>query len=139
MTSATQAYSYAAPLLSRRRATRAFHVRRTGPFRSGRWLPNSSVVSSPRRRPRAAALLGVADVALARYHQAQARPSWVRDPVVTCNGDRLRFESFSACGGVYARLDLLGGALDGEVFDRGTTNVDVNPPLREALARVGRA
>src|SRR5690606_10950071 len=50
---------------------------------------------------------------------------------------RLRFESFSACGGVYARLDLLGGALDGEVFDRGTTNVDVNGPLREALARVG--
>ena len=32
---------------------------------------------------------------------------------------------------------MLGPGLDGEVFDRGTTNVDVNNPLREALARVG--
>lgn len=46
-------------------------------------------------------------------------------------------ESFSACGGVYARLDVLEPALDGEVHERGTTNVDVNGPLREALARVG--
>jgi hypothetical protein len=74
-------------------------------------------------------------VAQARYFQPQLRA--MRDPVVTCDGDRLRLESFSACCGVYARLDLLSDALDGEVFDRGTTNVDVNGPLREALARVG--
>ncbi len=61
----------------------------------------------------------------------------MRDPVVTCNGDRLRFESFSACGGVYARLDVLQEALDGDVVELGTTNVDVNVPLRKALARVG--
>ena len=85
--------------------------------------------------PAAAGLLAVADVALARYHRPQ--PGFTRDPVVTCGGDRLRFESFSACGGVYSRLDVLGPGLDGEVFDRGTTNVDVNNPLREALARVG--
>ncbi len=85
--------------------------------------------------PAAAGLLALADVAQARYHQP--RPTVLRDPVVTCNGDRLRMESFSACCGVYARLDVLQGALDGEVHERGTTNVDVNGPLREALARVG--
>ncbi|MBA9004694.1 DprA-like winged helix domain-containing protein [Thermomonospora cellulosilytica] len=85
--------------------------------------------------PAAAGLLALADVAQARYHQP--RPTAMRDPVVTCNGDRLRMESFSACCGVYARLDVLEGALDGEVVARGTTNVDVNGPLREALARVG--
>jgi SWIM zinc finger len=58
------------------------------------------------------------------------------DPVVTSNGDRLRFESFSACCGVYARLDVLPGALDGAAASRGTTNVDFNPPMRQALARV---
>jgi len=63
----------------------------------------------------------------------------LRDPVVTCGGDRLRFESFSGCCGVYARLDVLSDALDGEVIDRGTTNVDAGGPLREALARVGGA
>lgn len=83
----------------------------------------------------AAGLLAVADVAAARYHQPQARASL--DPVVTGNGDRLRFESFSGCCGVYARLDVLDDGLDGGEVGHGTTNVDVNSPLREALSRVG--
>ncbi|HZD67905.1 MAG TPA: SWIM zinc finger family protein, partial [Actinomycetes bacterium] len=83
----------------------------------------------------AAGLLALADVAQARYYNPQLTA--LRDPVVTCGGDRLRFESFSGCCGVYARLDVLSAALDGEVVDRGTTNVDVNGPLRLALARVG--
>lgn len=134
MTSATQVYSYAAPsrlVDGRLGLSTSGGTALRGPAVAPRFF--SGVVT--RAAPAAAALLGVADVALTRYHQP--RPGWTRDPVVTCGGDRLRFESFSACGGVYARLDLLGGALDGEVFDRGTTNVDVNGPLREALARVG--
>ncbi|WP_232662756.1 SWIM zinc finger family protein [Pseudonocardia sp. TRM90224] len=88
------------------------------------------------RLPASAAegVLAVAKVAHTRYYQPSARASL--DPVVTCSGDRLRFESFSGCCGVYARLDVLSGALDGEVVDRGTTNVDVNEPLRRALSRV---
>src|SRR4029453_2012794 len=53
--------------------------------------------------------------------------------------DRLRFESFSGCCGVYARLDVLPAGIDGEIVAHGTTNVDVNLPLQRALARVGRA
>lgn len=79
-------------------------------------------------------LLAVADVAAARYHQ-RTRPASL-DPVVTGNGDRLRFESFSGCGGVYARLDVLDEGLGGAETGHGTTNVDVNNPLREALSRM---
>lgn len=79
-------------------------------------------------------LLAVADVAAARYHQ-RSRPGSL-DPVVTGNGDRLRFESFSGCGGVYARLDVLDEGLGGAETGHGTTNVDVNDPLREALSRM---
>ncbi|MDN0200279.1 SWIM zinc finger family protein [Streptomyces sp. S.PNR 29] len=82
-----------------------------------------------------AGLLAVADVAAARYFQRQLRA--LLDPVVTGNGDRLRFESFSGCGGVYARLDVLETGLDGDEVGHGTTNVDVNNPLREALSRIG--
>lgn len=82
----------------------------------------------------ATGLLAIAKIAGTRYFQPTTER--LRDPVVTCSGDRLRFESFSGCCGVYARLDVLGQALDGEVHDRGTTNVDVNEPLRRALARV---
>lgn len=52
------------------------------------------------------------------------------------NDDRLRFESFSACCGVYARLDLLEEGVDGGDIGRGTTNVDVNDPLRRAMTRI---
>jgi len=87
----------------------------------------------------AAALLLVAKVARTRFYTPPgmvAAQIWAADPVVTSNGDRLRFESFSACCGVYARYDVLPGGLDGRLLDSGTTNVDVNPPLREALARI---
>jgi hypothetical protein len=84
-------------------------------------------------------LLSVAAVARARYYlpMTAQRLAEILDPVVTSNGDRLRFESFSGCCGVYARLDVLGGGLDGDLMTTGTTNVDVNLPLRDALARVG--
>ncbi|MGW2652494.1 SWIM zinc finger family protein [Streptomyces sp. NPDC001478] len=78
-------------------------------------------------------LLAVADVAAARYYQRSLLASL--DPVVTGNGDRLRFESFSGCCGVYARLDILSEGLEGVETGHGTTNVDVNNPLREALSR----
>jgi SWIM zinc finger len=87
----------------------------------------------------AAALLVVGEIARTRYYEP---PGMVRarilaaDPVVTSNVDRLRFESFSACAGVYARLDLEPGVLDGRPDGWGTTNVDFNPPMRAALARI---
>jgi hypothetical protein len=83
----------------------------------------------------ATALLAVADVAAARYYRPGAGTSL--DPVVTADGDRLRLESFSGCCGVYARLDVLASGLDGDDVGHGTTNVDVNLPLRRALAGLG--
>jgi hypothetical protein len=55
------------------------------------------------------------------------------DPVVTSNGDRLRFESFSGCCGVHARLDLLPEALAEPPRMSGSTNVDFNEAMRAAL------
>lgn len=84
----------------------------------------------------ATALLAVADVAAARYYRPQPSAASL-DPVVTAGGDRLRMESFSGCCGVYARLDVLAAGLDGDDVGHGTTNVDVNAPLRRALAKIG--
>ena len=88
----------------------------------------------------ASALLAVAKVARTRFYVPPGMLAAIlraADPVVTSNRDRLRFESFSACCGVYARYDALPGSLDGTVLNTGTTNVDFNPPMRDALARVG--
>lgn len=82
----------------------------------------------------AACLLAVANVARTAYYE-RTDPRLL-DPVVTADGEALRFESFSGCGGVHARWDALPGGLDGQTLDHGTTNVDINNPLRLALTRV---
>jgi len=58
------------------------------------------------------------------------------DPVVTSNESLLRLEGFSGCAGVYARVDLPRESFSGENFGRGTTNVDFNQPMRNALLRL---
>jgi hypothetical protein len=86
--------------------------------------------------PAAAGMLACAAVARARYYHAPGSKvaEVIRDPVVTSNGDRLRFESFSGCCGVHARLDLLPDALQVAPRACGTTNVDFGQPMRAALA-----
>jgi hypothetical protein len=86
--------------------------------------------------PAAAGMLACAAIARARYYHAPGTmiAKAIRDPVVTSNDDRLRFESFSGCCGVHARLDLLPEALDEAPRASGTTNVDFNQPMRAALA-----
>jgi hypothetical protein len=92
------------------------------------------------RPGRAAELLrGLVDVVQSRFYLPSAMVSRIlalADPVVTGSGDLLRFEAFSACCSAYARVDLLPAAIDGTWHGRGTTNVDFNPPMRAALARV---
>ncbi len=87
----------------------------------------------------AVALLTCARVARTRYYTPPGMVAAIRrsaDPVVTSERAQLRFESFSACCGAYARVDVLADGLDRAPVAIGTTNVDFNPPMREALARV---
>ena len=65
-------------------------------------------------------LLILADITATRYFRYT--PQSQRDPILSAQGDILRAECFSACCGVYARLDLLGDGFEGEIR-RGTTNV----------------
>ena len=60
-------------------------------------------------------------------------PPSLRDPIVSAGTERLRFEGFSSCNGVYVRLDMKPEAIDGEFIANGTTNVDFNDPMLNAL------
>lgn len=82
-------------------------------------------------------LLMLARVARTRFYVPPTTMAAIlraADPVVTSTPQGLRMESFSVCCGVYARLDVDRDALDAEHTAAGVTNVDVNPPLRAALA-----
>ncbi len=79
-------------------------------------------------------LLGVlATVVRTHFHQPQP-PNL--DPVVTSSPAMLRFEGFSGCCGVYARVDFDERAFDSAEQAFGTTNVDFNDPMRRELARL---
>jgi hypothetical protein len=131
------AYSYPGPSVVRRRDTGIDLLLATsggtaeaGPvphphFFSGR-------LTDP--APAAAGMLACAAVARSRYFLSGSVIAILRDPVVTSGGDRLRFESFSSCGGVHSRLDLLPGAFEVPPLASGTTNVDFNDSMRAALA-----
>ncbi|WP_284652963.1 SWIM zinc finger family protein [Flavobacterium terrisoli] len=60
-------------------------------------------------------------------------PPSLRDPIVSAGTERMRFEGFSSCNGVYVRLDMKPEAVDGEFLANGTTNVDFNDPMLNAL------
>ncbi|RZV36918.1 MAG: SWIM zinc finger family protein, partial [Acidimicrobiales bacterium] len=70
-----------------------------------------------------------------RTHYFLPMPT-ILDPVLTSNENLLRLEGFSGCCGVYARVDLPEDAFDGDRHGRGTTNVDFNTPMRNALMRL---
>ena len=88
------------------------------------------------------ALLAVGAVARSRFHVPSAmlaRILLLADPVATASQDRLRFEAFSSCASVYARLDLLPAFTSGSFLGSGTTNVDLGADVRAALAGVTAA
>lgn len=60
-------------------------------------------------------------------------PPSLRDPIVSAGANKMRFEGFSSCNGVYVRLDMKPEAIDGEFIASGTTNVDFNEPMLNAL------
>ena len=78
-------------------------------------------------------LLVLADIVSTRYFKYV--PVDQRDPILSAQGDRLRAECFSACNGVYARMDVFQSALDGDIL-YGTTNVDIGSNLRKSLFNV---
>ncbi|NOQ74651.1 MAG: SWIM zinc finger family protein [Crocinitomix sp.] len=63
-----------------------------------------------------------------RSHFALARGVHLslRDPIVSVGNKQLKFEGFSSCNGVYARVDIKPKAIDGEFLFSGSTNVDFN-------------
>ena len=96
-----------------------------GPFFAG-WATRPRIVAQ--------LLLTVAAVARASYFRPLSARSL--DPILTAGDGRLRIESFSGCCGVYARADLLPDGLGDVAVGAGTTNVDLNQAVRDALSRV---
>jgi hypothetical protein len=90
-------------------------------------------------QPAARALFALGQIADARFY---VPPGMLRtilaaaDPVVTVGAGVLRFEGFSRCCSVYARVDVLPDGHDADELRHGTTMVDFGPRLRGALGKL---
>jgi hypothetical protein len=83
-------------------------------------------------------LITLSNVVQSSFSLSPFEMAKLKDPIVTAGHEKIRFEGFSHCAGVYARVDILPGGYDGEFPENGTTNVDFNPPMIAALSRVAR-
>ncbi|MDR1090917.1 MAG: SWIM zinc finger domain-containing protein [Prevotella sp.] len=81
-------------------------------------------------------LITLSNVVKSSFSMSPAKMALLKDPIVTAGNGRIRFEGFSHCAGVYARVDVMPDGLDGEFLENGTTNVDFNQPMLKALGGI---
>lgn len=81
-------------------------------------------------------LIALSNVVQSSFNLSPFQLSLLKDPIVTAGNQYIRFEGFSHCAGVYARVDVTPEGHDGEFLKNGTTNVDFNPPMIAALGDV---
>ncbi|SHL86599.1 SWIM zinc finger [Chryseobacterium carnipullorum] len=81
-------------------------------------------------------LITLSNIVKSSFNLSPFQMALLKDPIVTAGNSRLRFEGFSHCAGVYARVDVLPDGLDGEFLENGTTNVDFNQPMITALGSI---
>ena len=81
-------------------------------------------------------LIALSNIVKSNFGFNPVRQGFLKDPIVTSGNEQIRFEAFSTCAGVYARVDILPDGQHGEFIENGTTNVDFNIPLITALSRI---
>lgn len=59
-------------------------------------------------------LIALSNVVQSSFNLSPFQMALLKDPIVTAGNEKIRFEGFSHCAGVYARVDVLPDGLDGE-------------------------
>ena len=81
-------------------------------------------------------LITLSNVVQSSFNLSPFQIALLKDPIVTAGNGKIRFEGFSHCAGVYARVDVLPDGHDGEFIQNGTTNVDFNQAMIGALGSI---
>ncbi|WP_298421457.1 SWIM zinc finger family protein [uncultured Kordia sp.] len=81
-------------------------------------------------------LITLSNIVQSSFNLSPFQLGLLKDPIVTAGNNQIRFEGFSHCAGVYARVDVLENGQDGEFIENGTTNVDFNTPLISELGKI---
>lgn len=83
-------------------------------------------------------LITLSNVVQSSFNLSPFQLALLKDPIVTAGNEKIRFEGFSHCAGVYARVDVLPGGHDGKFLENGTTNVDFNQAMISALSSIAK-
>lgn len=80
----------------------------------------------------------LAKTVASHFSLAPGQLALLKDPIISVGNQRLQFEAFSSCNGVYARVDLLENGIDGDFLASGSTNVDFNDPTIRAFNLISK-
>ena len=83
-------------------------------------------------------LIALSNTVQSSFNLSPFQLALLKDPIVTAGNQKVRFEGFSHCAGVYVRVDVLEDGHDGEFLENGTTNVDFNQDMISSLGAVPR-
>jgi len=81
-------------------------------------------------------LITLSNTVQSSFNLSPFQMALLKDPIVTAGHQKIRFEGFSHCAGVYARVDVLEDGHEGEFLENGTTNVDFNQAMISSLGAV---
>jgi len=83
-------------------------------------------------------LITLSNTVQSSFNLSPFQSALLKDPIVTAGNQKVRFEGFSHCAGVYVRVDVLEDGHDGEFLENGTTNVDFNQDMISSLGAIPR-
>ncbi|MFV0539741.1 MAG: SWIM zinc finger family protein [Aestuariibaculum sp.] len=83
-------------------------------------------------------LITISNTVQSSFNLSPFQMALLKDPIVTAGNNKIRFEGFSHCAGVYVRADILEKGHHGEFLENGTTNVDFNQAMISALGTIAR-
>lgn len=81
-------------------------------------------------------LITLSNIVQSSFNLSPFQMALLKDPIVTAGQNQIKFEGFSHCAGVYARVDVREEGHSGEFLEAGTTNVDFNIPLISELGKI---
>jgi len=81
-------------------------------------------------------LITLSNIVQSRFTLTPSQILMMKDPIVTSGGEKIRFEGFSSCAGIYGRVDLIEKESKSNFLQNGTTNVDFNQKMISALGAI---
>ncbi len=83
-------------------------------------------------------LIALFNIVKSNFNLSPIQLDLLKDPIITVGNNKIRFEGFSHCASIYARVDIFERKQNQGFIKNGSTNVNFNQDLVSALGGISR-